>query len=340
MSRTQWGRWRDGILLGLGLLLFWLFARQIEWHNSLALLRRLGPSPFVVYLTVNGVIALLFTGRWWLLLAGMGYRLPFLKVAAYRLIGATVSLLTPGPQFGGEPVQVYYLVRHSGLPPGQAVASVALDRLLEISVNFIFLIAGLVYALEQDFLIAGFDQQVLILALLPLALPPLLFAFWWKQPNAASIGVWFLGRLPEKWQGPGLARTLDVLAANEARLHRMLHAKPRLLAIGVLFSLINWAILLADFWLASRLIGMELDTAQFIGFVVAARVAILLPIPAGLGVLEASQIFAASQMGLDPGLGLALVLLFRARDAALALLGLALAWQKRRQPIAIHLHRG
>ena len=95
-------------------------------------------------------------------------------------------------------------------------------------------------------------------------------------------------------------------------------------------SLGNWLVLLADFWLATRLIGLHLNLAQFIGFVVAARIAILLPIPAGLGALEASQIFAAQRLGLNPALGLALVILFRVRDVALALVGLWLAWHMRR----------
>jgi len=64
---------------------------------------------------------------------------------------------------------------------------------------------------------------------------------------------------------------------------------------------------------------------------VAARIAILLPMPAGLGALEASQALAMSSLGLDPAYGVAIALLIRGRDVLLGLSGLALGgarvWQ-------------
>jgi len=101
-------RWLDGATLLLGLLLLWVFVRQTDFHADLDLLVRIGPLPFLIYLAVNVALA----------------------------------ILTPGPQFGGEPAQVYLLVRRSRLAAPQAVASVALDRLLELTLNFTFLAGG------------------------------------------------------------------------------------------------------------------------------------------------------------------------------------------------------
>jgi uncharacterized membrane protein YbhN (UPF0104 family) len=53
-----------------------------------------------------------------------------------------------------------------------------------------------------------------------------------------------------------------------------------------------------------------------------ARLAILFPLPGGLGVLEASQVFAMSTLGLEPAIGLSAALLIRLRDVLLGGAGL------------------
>jgi hypothetical protein len=62
--------------------------------------------------------------------------------------------------------------------------------------------------------------------------------------------------------------------------------------------------------------------SQAITALTAARLAFLLPIPAGLGTLEAGQVWAMGVMGFNPAAGLSISLLIRARDAALAAFGL------------------
>lgn len=330
MKRFFLRPWPETAALALGLLLFWLFARQVNWADSLALLGRIGPYPFLIYVGVNWAIALLFANRWWLLLRGMGVHLSFARVAIYRLIGATVSLLTPGPQFGGEPAQVWLLVRRAGVPSPPAIAAVALDRLLELTVNLAFVTGGILYTLWSGLLGPVLGTRAILLALIPLALPPLLlFAFWTQGRFLTTAILALLNTLPEKWRHATVG-FVEPLRQGEGYIHGVLRYNPRLILVGGLVSVGNWVVLLADFWLATRLIGLELDFAQFIGFVVAARIAILLPIPAGLGALEASQILAAQRLGLNPAFGLGLVLFFRVRDVILALIGLGLAWYMRR----------
>jgi uncharacterized membrane protein YbhN (UPF0104 family) len=75
----------------------------------------------------------------------------------------------------------------------------------------------------------------------------------------------------------------------------------------------------------TAVLGLEMTLPQAVTAMVAARVAILLPLPAGLGALEASQALAMRGLGLSPAAGVSLSLLIRARDVLLGLLGLGLA---------------
>ena len=92
-------------------------------------------------------------------------------------------------------------------------------------------------------------------------------------------------------------------------------------------SLLGWLLLIGEFWLMFNFLGLRLNLAQVAALLIAARFAILLPLPGGLGTLEASQVFALSMLGLNPAIGISAMLLIRGRDMLLG--GLGLWWGTR-----------
>ncbi|NMD35447.1 MAG: UPF0104 family protein, partial [Planctomycetes bacterium] len=52
-------------------------------------------------------------------------------------------------------------------------------------------------------------------------------------------------------------------------------------------SALSWLAIIGEFWLMTDVLGLGLTLPQAITALVAARVAILLPLPAALGALEA-----------------------------------------------------
>ncbi|MBD3308416.1 hypothetical protein GF339_18435, partial [candidate division KSB3 bacterium] len=142
--------WYWYLFLGMFPGLIWLAIRDISLAETMGILSRLRVRSLLILVAVNGVIFFTMTARWRLLLAALGYRIPYLRLIGYRLAGNAVSYFTPGPQFGGEPVQVYLLHRqptraHPAVPVETATTAVALDRLLELLVNFSVLLCGITY---------------------------------------------------------------------------------------------------------------------------------------------------------------------------------------------------
>ena len=86
--------------------------------------------------------------------------------------------------------------------------------------------------------------------------------------------------------------------------------------------MVSWLLMVFEYWLALHFLGATLTPAQTIIALTAARVAILFPLPGGLGALEASQVLAMQLLGLEPAIGLSLSLLIRARDVTLGGIGL------------------
>ncbi len=302
-------------VLGVALLVWGI--RFVSLDEVIAILRRLQLWQIAVLVVANGVVLATITARWWWLLAGAGHRLPFLSLLGYRLAVFGLSYFTPGPHVGGEPLQVLLVEKNHGVPRSAALAAVALDKAIEFTVNFVFLLLGIAAALQWRVVPQETGQQALGLAATLLALPLLFLGLTARGVYPASRGLTPLAR---RW--PRLSSLAATVADSEQLIGRTFRAAPRTFIAAVVITLISWAALIAEYWLMVRFLGTALTLPQLIVALTAARISILLLLPAGLGVLELSQALAFGALGLDPALGISLGLLIRARDTALGLFGL------------------
>jgi uncharacterized membrane protein YbhN (UPF0104 family) len=77
-----------------------------------------------------------------------------------------------------------------------------------------------------------------------------------------------------------------------------------------------------EFGLMMQYLGIQFNLVQILIALTAARIAFLLPVPAGLGTLEAGQVMAMGLIGVSPAIGISLSLLIRARDILFGVAGL------------------
>jgi glycosyltransferase 2 family protein len=132
---------RFGWLLVLGVLLYFALrnAPLIEIWNTLKTLKA---SQVALILVINAFVIGLMTARWWIIVRAENPSVPFLPLVGYRLSVFGLSYFTPGPQVGGEPLQVIYLQKNHGLSFARATSAVIMDKLLEFLVNFILIGVG------------------------------------------------------------------------------------------------------------------------------------------------------------------------------------------------------
>lgn len=302
--------------LALGALLIAWTARQIAVADMLAAIRQLRAAEVGLLLVLNALIVALLSGRWWLILRGTGHQLTYGAVAAYRLVAFGISYFTPGPHFGGEPAQVWLIHRRHGVPLVDASATVAVDKLLELLVNFGVLTAGIAFVTWTQPALTPAGWPVIaatVTAAIPL-LAVLLLARGWP-PLTPWLRPWW----PRRWQ-----RTIDWLADLERASIRFVRGRPAYLAGAIGWSSVAWLAIVLEYWLLLRFLGVALSPAQALAALVAARVAYLAPTPAALGAFEASQVIALGALGYPPAAGLALVLIVRLRDVCLGAAGLLL----------------
>ena len=326
--RSHLFRLRYLLWLIVPLLLLWVL-RDVSLKDSWAVLTRLGPTHILILIVANGLVLLTLSGRWWLILRAQGHPIAYLTLTGYRLAAFGISYFTPGPQFGGEPMQVHLVQRRHQVAQSTAISAVTLDKSLELLSNFAFLMGGVVCILLWGVFPGLVGSQAIILPLALLALPlGFLLAIWGGRHPVSGLlkaGARLFSRLKPSSHPRWLAsfqKMYRTIRDSEEEATYFCHRSPLYLLLALLLSLVSWVAILAEYWLMLRLLGLNLTPIQAISTLTAARIAILLPLPGGLGTLEASQVLALGALGLNPAAGISLSLLIRVRDVALGGLGL------------------
>lgn len=335
----RWGG-RAAFLLLLGALLYWAL-RNAPLAEILAILRQLTLAQLLWLAALNAVIFLLITARWWLILRAESPRVPFLPLVAYRLAAFGLSYFTPGPQVGGEPLQVLYLQRNYGFTFARATSAVIMDKLLEFLANFLLLGVGFLTVARSGMLRAYAPPAWLTVLLFLLLLWPLahiLLMYAGRHPLSVLLAPLVRLRHADRRPLPpgqlrGAWRSLldfaRLIALSEHLAGTFCRRHPGYLLLALAVSLLVWAGMVYEYVYMLACLHAPLALDQALASLTIVRLAFLMPMPAGLGALEASQVLAVSAFGLPAALGISLSLLMRARDLLLGGLGLVIAAMQR-----------
>jgi uncharacterized protein (TIRG00374 family) len=306
---------------GAVVLLLWLTLRRLDFSSILDSLALLSIPEIGILLLVNAGVVGALSCRWWIILRSLGTRLPYAMLSLFRLAGFGVSYFTPGSQFGGEPLLVE-LLRRQQVSGSKATASVALDKTMEVVVNFAFLLFGLGVVLRMEVLPLEVMLPVLGLVVL-LVIAPILLVY--LASRGAKPLRWLASRLPgslrRRWN---IQSWPELLRDTEFQMMEFLRGRPRYFWAALLASLASWVLLLWEYWLMAQYLGLGLSLGEAIAVLTAARIAILMPVPGGLGTLEASQAWALASLGGAAESGLALALVIRGRDIIFGSVGLTI----------------
>jgi glycosyltransferase 2 family protein len=232
-----------------------------------------------------------------------------------------LSYFTPGPQVGGEPLQVLFLQSRHGLTYARATSTVIMDKLIEFLGNAILISVG-VWAIIRVGVISN-NGNSFILSLIGLAVllmwPIVHIILLYKGRYPFSR---ILRSLPFIPQGNNTVRLIIIserMAAAFCRRHM------RFLVASGMASILSIAGMVFEYFLMVTFLGMKLNGLQaFAGFT-AMQISFLFPLPAGLGAFEASQVFVLGVFGQPATMAISLTLLIRGRDLLNGGLGLLLA---------------
>jgi glycosyltransferase 2 family protein len=280
-------------------------------------LRKLQLWQILALLSLNVIIYILVTLRWWLIVRAEKKDVPFFHLLATRVAVFGVSYFTLGPQVGGEPLQVLVLQRNYGMTYTHATSTVVMDKLLEFLANLVLLGIGL-SAVFQAGIFSANDPSLFasLLGLITLLLwPPIhiILLYHGKYPISAVL---------RKFSNNKFVR---FVAASERLAGTFCRRHLWALVSAIFVSILAAQGMVFEFFCITYFLGIHLSFWQIIAVWMAGWLAFLVPLPGGLGALEASQVFAFGAFGISAVLAIGVTLLIRARDLLIGGLGLLLA---------------
>jgi putative membrane protein len=309
------GRLLRPLLLAAGLVfvawLVWDLGPAAVWATIHALSWRLG---LVALFPFCAAVALDTLG-WRVLLPDC--RVSWISLAAARLAGEAVNLLTPTASLGGEPLKGY-LVRDR-LPLDLGLASVVVDKTTVVMGQAIFLAAGLGVAL-----LALQPSRAVTIAIAVLLVTETVcvsgFALMQIRGGMAAAGR-ILHRLGV---GP-VGRHEDLLQRVDARLGYLYREHRVLVLLSALLHTLGWAGGGLEIYVVLTLAGLpvSLATALVVEAVGSAVRFATFMIPGSLGALEGGNVAIFAAFGLPGAAGLSFSLVRRLREATWAIIGLA-----------------
>jgi uncharacterized protein (TIRG00374 family) len=317
--KTKW-LVRAVVVLALSTLLYFAL-RNAPLPDIWNTLRRLQFWQIVALVGLNTLIYLLVSARWWFIVHAENRTVRFLSLIGVRVSVFGISYFTLGPQVGGEPLQVLYLQRSYGLTYTRATASVVMDKLLEFLANFFLLAFGLAAVLHAGILSngAGLPFPVLIGLAILVFWPLLHIILLYNRRYPISNLLHLLPAPRRDGKFVRFTRACEHLAGQFCQRH------PRELFAAILVSLLASAGTVSEYTLITSFLNIGLPFWQTSAAWTAGWLSFLVPLPGGLGALEASQVLALGFFGISAASALSVTLLMRGRDLLIGGLGLLLA---------------
>jgi uncharacterized protein (TIRG00374 family) len=266
-------------------------------------------------------VYLLITLRWWIILRATHKTISYLPLVLIRIAVFGISYFTLGPQIGGEPLQVLYLQRKYQMTYTRATSTVIMDKLLEFLANFFLLVTGLTAILQVGILSTNARQPLV-------SLVPMAAILLWPFLHIALMvrGIYPVGAaLRAAFSRLGNPKWMRFIIASERMAGMFCKRNPRALWMATGVSLLAGAGMITEYLLITSFLGIHLHSWQTVAAWTTSWLAFLVPLPGGLGSLEASQVFTLGAFGISAAMAIGVTLLIRARDLLIGGLGLLLA---------------
>jgi len=292
-------------------------------------LRQLRPWQIVILIGLNLFIYALITLRWWIIVRAENKLVAYFPLLLVRVAVFGVSYFTFGPHVGGEPLQVFYLQRKYKLTFTHATASVIMDKLLELLANFFLLAVGLTAIFRAGILSTNGSSSWLSLSgLFILCLwPPVHILLLYKRKYPASAilrGIPFIKKD---------SKVVRFIAASERLAGTFCRRHLSSLLSAIIISLCAAVGMVSEFALIVNFLDIRLSFWQTVAAWTAGWLALLAPLPGGLGALEASEVFALGIFGVSAASAIGVTLVMRGRDLLIGGLGLLLAGKSINLPL-------
>lgn len=303
----------------LGVLALWYIIETLTWKSVIAAFESVTPGLLVLYVLIQVIMLLVLTIRWHVVLKSQGFRdVNLFHLMNYKIIGYSISFLTPSAKVGGEPVRAGLLAQREGMEFKKALSSVVIDKTLELSTSGLFFVLGAIIIL-LGFVVA--EELKFTLILLIVVFLALIIIFNYRMMKGKEFFhklLVLLGFTKIK----RLRKFMRDLKNFERLIIKFYSKDTKHFFMSLAISFISWLLMFFEFKIAGAMVGVDFTPVQiFLVFSVIGGM-YLVPIPMALGALEAGEAGLFKILKISTAAGVALALLVRLKDIIITVYGL------------------
>ena len=302
------------LFIGIGLL-FWII-RFVGWQEI--------KSAFLIFTGWHGVLIILLTflmlligaWKWKMILKSQGYNLSHREILAPYFTCFSMIYLFPMVILGGEVFRAYILREKHKVPWGRALASVVIDKILEVTLFLIAILGGFTFFLfkiglppKNLAIILGGVLVVLIVAI---------SFFYFKTFKKQSIVRPLIKFFNRRKQPNG-----DILEI-ERETFKFFKIKNRILWQGLGLAFLRVVVTWLRCWVLILFLGKSISLLPALSVLGFYYLAMMVPIPAALGSHEAIQVFSFGALGLGASIAPAFTMIQRGAELIMAFIGIVI----------------
>ncbi|MBW2419935.1 MAG: flippase-like domain-containing protein [Deltaproteobacteria bacterium] len=307
------------LVLGAGLLAF-VFSRY--GSPALAILGAdVSISTMAAFGAAVAASIVSLSGRWGWILRGVCTPPSLMRLTLYRSAAHSLAVLVPSGKIGGDPLRAWLATRDR-VGPGAAIASVAVDRTLELASTSPFSVIFAVLLLQHG--VPQLERALVTVSVAGLGL----IAGITIAARRLRRGIGLVTPLVQRMRLDRLRivdRQMDVLAESDTAAARLV-GEPQRMLVAFFAGLITNLLVILEFVLLLAAFGLPTEPTAVVAVIFATGAAHMLPIPAGIGVLEGANMWLFQMLGYPADVGLAVGLAARLRELIWMLPGVIYLW--------------
>ncbi|PIS17360.1 MAG: hypothetical protein COT59_01055 [Candidatus Nealsonbacteria bacterium CG09_land_8_20_14_0_10_42_14] len=302
--------------LSLGVVLLIWVIRFLGWEEI--------KSAFLIFTGWHGMIILfltflmLFFGmwKWQVILKNQGHKLSHRELLGPYLAGFSLVYLFPMIVLGGEIFRGYILKEKHAVTRQKAIASILIDKILELTSFLIAIIVGLFFFFFKTGLPSrnlGIIFGVVILFLVLAAA-----FFYFKIFKRESIARFFNKFLIKKF--PNQESLIEI----ENEVFHFFKFKKKGLWQASALAFLRVAVTWLRCWVLILFLGKNVGIFSALSVLGFYYFVLMIPIPTALGSHEIIQTFSFQALGIGASIAPAFTMIQRAAELILAFIGLAI----------------
>jgi len=233
----------------IGFFFFFLVIKWVGWAEIKEALFSFSGLNGVIVLCLTLLIWITGALKWKFILKSQGHDLPLPSLTEMMLAGFSISYLFSLAAFwGGMGFKAYAVRKRFGVPLEKNLASIAIEKVLDLTVIFLFLILG---AISFLFLAPANLRSLSVTALfIIICLALILAIFYFKTHNKKSILKWLL-----RFSGIKNNKSGQIIKNIEEEIFLFFNFRRTLIWKGFGIAFVRYIIIFSRCWLIILFLG-------------------------------------------------------------------------------------